>query len=113
VATDHPGGGGIVTSELVGPILRPGGEWPEVIAEAARLDNPGREVCVEDRGGYVRVHCSGECLLREETVRRILGQPFHMRDLEVNLSSFAGRIEYGSDYVRFFYARKPEELRNE
>ena len=102
-----------MSSEYVGPILRPGGDWAEVIAEAARIDNPGREVLVDDRGGYVRVHCPRECLLREETVRRILGQPFHMRDLEVNLSSFAGHIEYGSDYIRFFYARRPEDLRHD
>jgi len=96
-------------SEWVGPILR-SGEWVDVIVEAARMDNPGREVLVDDRGGYVRVHCRTECILREETVRGILALPFHMRDLEVNLSSFAGHIEYGSDYVRFFYRKKPEEL---
>jgi toluene monooxygenase system protein D len=99
----------VPASEYVGPILRPG-DWVEVIAEAARIDNPGREVRVDDRGGYVRIHCQTECLLREETVRGILGQPFHMRDLEVNLSSFAGHIEYGGDYVRFFYARRPTDL---
>jgi toluene monooxygenase system protein D len=96
-------------SEFVGPILR-SGEWVEVIAEAARIDNPGREVLVDDRGGYVRIHCRTECILRERTVRSILALPFHMRDLEVNLSSFAGHIEYGSDYVRFFYRKNPEEL---
>jgi toluene monooxygenase system protein D len=78
----------------------------EVIIEAARADNPGREVRVDDRGGYVRVHCHRECVLREATVRGILGQPFQMRELEVNLSSFAGHIEYASDHVRFFYARE-------
>jgi len=97
-------------SEYVGPILRGGGDWAEVIAEAARADNPGREVRVDDRGGYVRVHCAGECILRQETVRRILGQPFQMRELEVNLSSFAGHIEYGSDYIRFFYDRPAGDL---
>jgi toluene monooxygenase system protein D len=97
-------------SEYVGPILR-SGEWAQVIAEAAAIDNPGREVRVYDRGGYVRVHCRGECVLREETVRTLLGQPFRMRELEVNLSSFAGHIEYGSDYVRFFYSRRPDQLR--
>jgi toluene monooxygenase system protein D len=102
--------GGTRHSEYVGPILRGGGDWAEVIAEAARADNPGREVRVDDRGGYVRIHCPGECLLRQETVRRILGQPFQMRELEVNLSSFAGHIEYGSDYIRFFYDRPPPPL---
>jgi toluene monooxygenase system protein D len=99
----------IRASEYVGPILR-AGEWAEVIAEAATRDNPGRDVRVEDRGGYVRVHCPRECVLREATVQSILGQPFKMRELEVNLSSFSGHIEYGSDYVRFFYARPAEEL---
>jgi toluene monooxygenase system protein D len=94
-------------SDYVGPILRPG-EWVEVIAEAARIDNPGREVRVDDRGGYIRIHCRHECLLREETVQGILGQPFRMRELEVNLSSFAGHIEYGGDYVRFFYTRRSQ-----
>jgi toluene monooxygenase system protein D len=104
-----PRDGTAMTCEFVGPILRPG-DWVEVIIEAVRLDNPGREVRVEDRGGYVRIHCRSECLLREETVRRLLGQPFHMRDLEVDLSSFSGHIDYRSDSVRFFYSRKPAVL---
>jgi len=99
-------------SEYVGPILRPG-EWVEVIAEAARIDNPDREVRVEDRGGYVRIHCPSELLLRQATVQDLLGQPFRMRDLEVDLSSFAGHIEYRSDSVRFYYARKAEEISKE
>lgn len=94
------------TSEHVGPILRPG-EWVDVVVEAAQHDNPGREVLVDDRGGYVRVHCAGECILRAATLQRLLGQPFAMRDLEVNLSSFAGHIEYRSDLVRFYYERAP------
>lgn len=48
----------------------------------------------------------GELILRRETLERTLGRPFEMAELEVNLGSFAGRIETTSDYVRFYYEKK-------
>jgi toluene monooxygenase system protein D len=86
----------------VGPILRTS-DFTEGIIEAAIEDNPGKDIRVDDKGGYVRVDTEGEMIIRRETLERTLGRPFKMVDLEVNLGSFAGRIETTMDYVRFYY----------
>ena len=88
-------------SALVGPIVR-AGDVADAVAEAARIDNPGSEVTVEDHTAYLRVHCPNECVIRRATVEETLGRPFEMRELEVNLASFAGQIETTTDHVRFF-----------
>ena len=43
-------------------------------------------------------------MLTRDTIEEVLGRPFSMNDLEVDLASFAGRIDTGSDRVRFYYA---------
>ena len=84
----------------VGPVLR-ASDITEGVIDAAREDNPGKEIRVDDKMAYVRIDTEGELLLRRETLERALGRPFKMSELEVNLGSFAGRIETTADYVRF------------
>ena len=88
----------------VGPVLRTS-EITEGVIEAAQEDNPGKEIRVDDKTAYVRIDTDGELILRRETLERTLGRPFRMSELEVNLGSFAGRIETTSDYVRFYYEK--------
>lgn len=89
----------------VGPILRASPITAGII-EAAEEDNPGKQIRVDDKIAYVRIDTEGEMILRRETVERALGRPFKMAELEVNLGSFAGRIETTEDYVRFYYEKK-------
>jgi len=88
----------------VGPILRAGPLTAGVI-EAAEEDNPGKTIRVDDKVAYVRIDTDGEMILRRETLERTLGRPFKMSELEVNLGSFAGRIETTDEYVRFYYEK--------
>ena len=88
----------------VGPILR-ASDITEGVIEAAREDNPDKEIRVDDKMAYVRIDTDGELLLRRETLERTIGRPFKISDLEVNLGSFAGRIETTDDYVRFYYEK--------
>ena len=44
-------------------------------------------------------------IIRRATIEEMLGRPFAMRDLEVSLSSFAGRIETGPEQVRFYFQK--------
>lgn len=85
----------------VGPIVH-AGEIAGAVIAAAETDNPDREVTVHDRGAYVRVEVDRECILRRETIEQALGRPFRMVDLEINMPSFAGRIETTTDYFRFY-----------
>ena len=62
--------------------------------EAAEEDNPGKTIRVDDKIAYVRIDCEGELILRRDTRwnARWAG-PSRCPELEVNLGSFAGRIE--------------------
>ncbi|WP_018989563.1 MmoB/DmpM family protein [Aromatoleum toluclasticum] len=88
----------------VGPVLRLS-EITEGVIEAAREDNPGKTIRVDDKIAYVRIDTEGELVLRRATLERTLGRPFKMSELEVNLGSFAGRIETTDDHVRFYYEK--------
>lgn len=89
-------------NNMVGPVMR-AGDLAMAVIEAAKVDNPGKEVFVEDKRAYIRIHTNQEMVLRRETIEEELGRPFKMNDLEVDLSSFAGQIESGDDSVRFYY----------
>lgn len=88
----------------VGPVLRASPITSAVI-EAAEEDNPDKTIRVDDKVAYVRIDCEGELILRRETLERALGRPFRMSELEVELGSFAGRIETADDQVRFYYEK--------
>jgi toluene monooxygenase system protein D len=88
----------------VGPILRASGITAAVI-EAAQEDNPDKEIRVDDKLAYVRIEAEGELILRRATLEAALGRPMKMSELEVNLASFAGRIETAVDHVRFYYEK--------
>jgi toluene monooxygenase system protein D len=92
----------MATDSMVGPVVRVG-EVADAVAEAARLDNPARDVRVEDYTAYLRISCADECVLRRTSIEEALGRPFEMRELEVNLASFSGQIETATDQVRFYH----------
>lgn len=89
----------------VGPVLR-AGEMADAVLQALEEDNPGKQFVVEDHLAYVRIETEGECIVRRETLERALGRPFQMPELEVNLTSFAGRIETTDDHMRFYLAKR-------
>lgn len=93
-----------VHNNKVGPILRTG-EVAKAVAEAAALDNPGKTIGIDDKLAYIRVQTDDEMIIRRSTIEEMLGRPFQMRDLEVQLSSFAGRIETGPEHVRFYFQK--------
>lgn len=83
---------------LVGPVLRGvDADIIDAVIAAAERDNPDREVVVEDRGGYVRVHAPGRFRLTRKSMEEMLGRPFEMRELEPSLSAFAGHLQTGDD----------------
>ena len=87
-------------STLVGPVLR-AGEVADALVEAIREDNADKSVNVVERASYLRVQVEGECIIRRDTVERMLGRRFEMRELELHMPSFSGYIRTGSEAVRF------------
>ena len=98
-------GGEAARKNSVGPVLR-AGEVADAVVEALQEDNPGKEFTVEDRVAYVRAETEGECVVRAETVAKVLGRPFRIAELEVNLTSFSGRIETTDDTMRFYFEKR-------
>lgn len=92
-------------NNMVGPVMR-AGDLAMAVIEAAKVDNPGKEILVEDKRAYIRIHTEHEMILRQSTIEEELGRPFKMNDLEVDLSSFAGQIESLGDSVRFYFTKK-------
>jgi toluene monooxygenase system protein D len=89
-------------TDPVGPVVQ-AGQLANAVAQAAQIDNEGKRVEVRGRGAYVRIEVDGgECVLRRKTIEEALGRPFQMRDLEISMPSFVGRIETGTQQVRFY-----------
>ena len=90
---------------FAGPVLR-SGEVADAVVEAVREDNAEREVIIEEHASYIRVKVAGECIVRRETVERMLGRPFEMREIEINMPAFAGHIRTSSDAFRFVIGQR-------
>ena len=93
------------SKNLTGPVMQ-AGELADAVVEAAEIDNPSKEIIVDDRIAYLRIQADGELILRSKTIAECLGRSFEMRELEVSLSGFSGQIDYGTDQVRFYLEKK-------
>lgn len=91
--------------DMAGPLLR-GGEIANSAIEAIKMDNPDKRLKIVDHGSYVRVEAQGGLVIRRATMERILGRPFKMQELEVNLTGFSGKIETDENQMRWFFKRK-------
>ncbi len=100
--TDAKTNDDLLSNNRVGPIMR-AGEVAEAVAEAAIIDNPGKEIVVEANGAYSRIYTDDELIITQKTLEEELGRKFDMNELEINLASFAGRIEIIKTQARFYY----------
>ncbi len=91
-----------LNNNRVGPVMR-SGEVADAVIEAAEMDNPGKEILVEDMNAYIRISTDFELILTRASMTECLGRPFRMQELEINLSSFAGKIESGTEQFRFYF----------
>lgn len=86
------------SKKLVGPIIRGmDDDIIDAVIGAAEQDNPGREILIEDRAGYVRVQAEHSMVLTEESMVEMLGRPFRLSELEPSLVSFSGRLNTMDD----------------
>jgi toluene monooxygenase system protein D len=97
--------GDVLNNNNVGPVMR-AGEVAQAVIEAAEMDNPEKEILVDDKKAYLRIFAEGELVLTRESIEECLGRPFRMAELEVNLSSFSGQIQSSTENVRFYFDKK-------
>jgi toluene monooxygenase system protein D len=91
----------IVHNNNVGPIVR-AGDVALAVIEAAEIDNPNKKIVVNDQIAYYRISCEHDMVIKRKTIEECLGKPFEMRELEINMASFAGQIMMSSYDVRFY-----------
>jgi toluene monooxygenase system protein D len=87
---------------VAGPVLR-SGDVALAVLDAAREDNPGKEIFVSDHTAYIRVEAEGGLTVKRKTIEEMLGRPFRMQELEVNLTGFSGKIEMTVEYTRWYF----------
>lgn len=79
--------------KLVGPVIRGvDDDIIDAVIDAAEKDNPGVDIIIDDRAGYVRVQAETTFVLTEASMIEMLGRPFELSELEPSLVSFAGRM---------------------
>jgi hypothetical protein len=96
--------GGDDTDNFVGPVIR-AGDFADVVARSIEDDNPGKQVRIVDRGDYVRIQTAQLCRLTRKALERHLGQPYELRDLEIEMPSFCGRLRTREDEFIWFYEK--------
>jgi toluene monooxygenase system protein D len=93
------------SQNYVGPCVRCG-DIADAVVEAARDDNPGREVIVENHSAYLRLKVEQEMVLRRATIEDYLGRPFKMWELQPEMPAIAGLVDMADDEIRFYFNKK-------
>ena len=91
-----------VAYDAVGPIMR-SGEIAEAVIDAVEEDNPGRDVYVTDRGDYLHIHTLNDCRLTKASLERSLGRSYDLALLEIEMPSFAGRMQTSDREYRWYF----------
>lgn len=101
-------GASTANDQLVGPVLRGvDAEIIEAVIAAAEVDNPDRDIVVDDHRGYVRVHAPGRFRLTRATLTAMLGRPFELSELEPSLVSFAGHLRQSKEEWIWYLREEP------
>jgi toluene monooxygenase system protein D len=88
--------------DAVGPVMR-SGDLAEAVIDAVAEDNPDRDVFVTDRGDYVHIHTLNDCRLTRASLERSLGRSYNLSMLEIEMPSFAGRMQTSDREYRWYF----------
>jgi toluene monooxygenase system protein D len=56
----------------------------------------------------VRIHTPGRCRVTRKSLEAALGRPFGLGELELSLSSFAGRMRFQGDEALEWYLERED-----
>ncbi len=93
--------------KMVGPVVRGmDGELADALIEAIENDNPGADVTIDDRAGYIRISVPQRCRVTRASLEEALGRDFELSELEPALSAFAGRMRLTDDEIEWYLERE-------
>jgi hypothetical protein len=88
--------------DAVGPVMR-SGDLADAVIDAVAEDNPDRDVYVTDRGDYLHIHTLNDCRLTRASLERNLGRSYDLSMLEIEMPSFAGRMQTSDREYRWYF----------
>ena len=65
------------------------------VIEAILADNP--EAVAVHSPGLVKIDAPGRLVVRRETIEEIVGRPFDLQQIQVNLVTLSGRVDEDDD----------------
>ena len=73
------------------------------LVDALMADNPGAEL--EEQPAMVKINAEGHLTLKRESVSEIMGRPFNLQELHLNLISLSGNIDETDDEFTLSWGR--------
>jgi phenol hydroxylase P2 protein len=73
------------------------------IIEAVLADNP--HAVLNEQPAMVKIDAEGRLVIRRESIEEIIGRPFNLQELHLNLISLSGNIDETDDELTLSWTR--------
>ncbi|MFT3759079.1 MmoB/DmpM family protein [Thauera sp.] len=71
------------------------------VIEAIVQDNP--DAVVNEQPAMVKIDAPGRLLIRRETIEELIGRPFDLQELQVNLITMSGNLDQTDDEMVLYW----------
>ena len=73
------------------------------IIEAVLADNP--HAVLNEQPAMVKIDAEGQLVIRRESIEELIGRPFNLQELHLNLISLSGNIDETDDELTLSWTR--------
>lgn len=73
------------------------------IIEAVLADNP--HAVLNEQPAMVKIDAEGKLVIRRESIEELIGRPFNLQELHLNLISLSGNIDETDDELTLSWTR--------
>ena len=71
------------------------------IVEAIIQDNP--DCTVNEQPAMVKIDAQGKLVVRRETIEELIGRPYDLQELQVNLITISGNLDQTDDEMILYW----------
>ncbi|HOB46579.1 MAG TPA: MmoB/DmpM family protein [Zoogloea sp.] len=71
------------------------------IIEAIVQDNP--HAVVNEQPAMVKIDADGKLVVRRETIEELIGRPYDLQELQVNLITMSGNLDQTDDEMTLYW----------
>jgi len=71
------------------------------IIEAIVQDNP--HAVVNEQPAMVKIDAEGKLVVRRETIEELIGRPYDLQELQVNLITMSGNLDQTDDEMTLYW----------